>query len=330
VNVYNTIDYYIKDYHHDNVYHDDIITVNNRMLSNTGKNLGNPAISKPNIPYNAPISSFTPISPEKSPNIMKSLNSGINSSVSTVKSSLSNLFSPVKESVGEALENNSLITVPVMIGLGILIVLLIIIIIFRNQVAFAFQVTWDKIKSMFQSTSSDPSNPPMLPDTPSIDYNAVQNIMPTKEVFNIADNKYRYNDSDALCKAYGAELATYDQVKDAWNKGADWCNYGWIKGQAAIYPTQESTYNKLQTGPEDQKGACGIPGINGGYFDNPELRFGVNCYGKKPAKSDADDRAQMKPHDMTNDAIEYDRKVQDYKHELNQIPLSPFNSTSWA
>lgn len=292
------------------------------MLSNTGKNLGNS--SKPNIPYNAPLSSFTTLSPEKGPNMMKSLNSGINTSVSTVKSSLSNLFSPVKESVGEALENNSIVTVPVMIGLGILIVLLIIITIFRDQVAFAFQTIWDKIKSVIEQ--------PRQPQQPqsNIDQGAIQNIMPTKEVFNIADNKYKYSDSDALCKAYGAELATYDQVKDAWNKGADWCNYGWVKGQAAIYPTQESTYNKLQMGPEDQKGACGIPGINGGYFDNPDLRFGVNCYGNKPSKSDADDRAQMKPHALTNDAIEYDRKVQDYKQGLNQIPISPFNSTSWA
>jgi hypothetical protein len=307
------------------IYHDDNITINNRMLSNTGKNLGNSI--KPNIPYNAPPSSFTMLSNTKSPNVMKSLNSGITNSVSTVKSSLTDLFSPVKESVGEAMENNSIITVPVMIGLGVLIVLLILITIFRDQVAFAFQTMWDKIKSLFQPNPSAPSIPP---DTSNIDHGAVQNIMPAKEVFNIADNKYKYSDSDALCKAYGAELATYDQVKDAWNKGADWCNYGWVKGQAAIYPTQESTYNKLQMGPEDQKGACGIPGINGGYFDNPDLRFGVNCYGNKPSKSDADDRAQMKPHALTNDAIEYDRKVQDYKQGLNQIPISPFNSTSWA
>jgi hypothetical protein len=294
------------------------------MLSNTGKNLGN-STSKPNILYNAPPSSFTTLSPEKGPNMMKSLNSGINTSVSTVKSSLTDLFSPVKESVGEALENKNMVSVPVMIGLGVLIVLLIIITIFRDQVAFAFQTIWDKIKSVIEQPRQ-----PQPPSQSNIDQGAIQNIMPTKEVFNIADNKYKYSDSDALCKAYGAELATYDQVKDAWNKGADWCNYGWVKGQAAIYPTQESTYNKLQMGPEDQKGACGISGINGGYFDNPDLRFGVNCYGNKPSKSDADDRAQMKPRAFTNDAIEYDRKVQDYKQGLNQIPISPFNSTSWA
>jgi hypothetical protein len=155
-------------------------------------------------------------------------------------------------------------------------------------------------------------------------------IPSVKEVFNIADNKYKYGDAEPLCKAYGAELATYDQVKDAWDKGADWCNYGWIKGQAAVYPTQESTFNKLQAGPNDQKGACGVTGINGGYFDNPDLRFGVNCYGSKPSKSDADDRAQQRQKDLTPGALEYDRKVQEYKSERSEIALSPFNSTQWA
>ena len=247
----------------------------------------------------------------------------------TLNSSLGDLYSPVKNSIGEAMENNSsMISIPVVIGLGILTVALIIITIFRDQVAYGLDVAWTTIKNAFESKPTAPASEPT--QKPNIDHGAIQNIMPSKGVFNIADNKYKYSDADALCKAYGAELATYDQVKDAWNKGADWCNYGWVKGQAAVFPTQESTYNKLQTGPKDQKGACGIPGVNGGYFDNPDLRFGVNCYGNKPSKSDASDRAQMKPHNLTNDALDYNRKVRDYKTEIHEIPISPFNSTAWA
>ena len=247
----------------------------------------------------------------------------------TLNSSLGDLYSPVKNSIGEAMENNSsMISIPVVIGLGILTVALIIITIFRDQVAYGLDVAWTTIKNAFESKPAAPASEPT--QKPNIDHGAIQNIMPSKGVFNIADNKYKYSDADALCKAYGAELATYDQVKDAWNKGADWCNYGWVKGQAAVFPTQESTYNKLQTGPKDQKGACGIPGVNGGYFDNPDLRFGVNCYGNKPSKSDASDRAQMKPHNLTNDALDYNRKVRDYKTEIHEIPISPFNSTAWA
>ena len=250
----------------------------------------------------------------------------------TLNSSLGDLYTPVKNSVSEAMENNSsMISIPIIIGLGILTVAFILIAIFRDQVAYGLDVAWTAIKNAFESKPINAPAPASDPSQmPTIDHGAIQNIMPAKEVFNIADNKYKYSDANALCKAYGAELATYDQVKDAWSKGADWCNYGWVKGQAALFPTQESTYNKLQAGPKDQKGACGVPGVNGGYFDNPDLRFGVNCYGNKPSKTDTSDRAQMKPHNLTNDALEYDRKVRDYKTEIYEIPISPFNSTSWA
>ena len=50
-----------------------------------------------------------------------------------------------------------------------------------------------------------------------------------------------------------------------------------------LYPTQYSEWKKRQEGKgtADQKNECGRPGINGGYFDNPHLKFGVNCYGVK-------------------------------------------------
>jgi hypothetical protein len=292
-----------------------------------------------------------------SPSIMKSMNTSMNGTVNTIKTSLSDAFSPVKDSINQSMENNSsMLTVPVMLGLGILVIALIIIIMFRNQVAYIFEVTWSEVKKLFepsrkkvdiqqvQDKQNELNNAPLgtpggvgnKPHMPSnVDHRAIYNMQNIsysggkKEVFNIADNKYKYSDAEPLCKAYGAELATYDQVKEAWKKGADWCNYGWVKGQAAVYPTQESTYNKLQAGPEDQKRACGVTGVNGGYFDNPNLRFGVNCYGAKPAKSDADERAQIQNRSQTNDQLEYDRKVQDYKTELNIIPISPFNAESW-
>jgi hypothetical protein len=150
------------------------------------------------------------------------------------------------------------------------------------------------------------------------------------QVFNVSSNKYTYYDAEPLCKALGAELATYDQVKDAWNNGADWCNYGWVKGQSAVYPTQQTTYNKLQAGPEDQRMACGVPGVNGGYFDNPELRFGVNCYGSKPSENESDTRFAMDAHYLTPGALAYDKKVQDYKANKNEIPLNPFKTGAWS
>jgi hypothetical protein len=156
-------------------------------------------------------------------------------------------------------------------------------------------------------------------------------LPPAKDVFTVSKNDYTYYDAAPLCKALGAELATYDQVKKAWQKGADWCNYGWVKGQMAVYPTQNSTYEELQDGPDDQKGACGKPGINGGYFDNPELKFGVTCIGKKPAQSkhDANAIAAGSTRPMTASGLEFEKKVLQFKQGSDSIGILPFNREQW-
>jgi len=151
----------------------------------------------------------------------------------------------------------------------------------------------------------------------------------SSEVFNVAANRFTYYDAEPLCKAMGAELATYEQVKDAWSKGADWCNYGWVKGQMAVYPTSESTYAKLQSGPEEARMSCGTTGINGGYFDNPEMRYGVTCYGKKPAQNSHDESAVAQGAPVSPDAVAFNQKVSKFKTEASEIALSPFNGNSW-
>lgn len=40
--------------------------------------------------------------------------------------------------------------------------------------------------------------------------------------------------------------------------------------------------NKNERLPDNEKKFCGIPGLNGGFFPNAEIKFGVNCYGVKP------------------------------------------------
>ena len=155
-------------------------------------------------------------------------------------------------------------------------------------------------------------------------------ILPGSEVFNVSSNRYTYYDAEPLCKALGAELATYDQVKAAWNKGADWCNYGWVKGQMAIYPTSEETYQKLQGGPEDQRQACGRPGMNGGYFDNPEMRFGVTCVGNKPPQNKHDEAEVAKGAPLSPDALAFDKKVSQYKSQADHIGILPFNPNKWS
>jgi hypothetical protein len=156
--------------------------------------------------------------------------------------------------------------------------------------------------------------------------------MGTKEVFNVSLNDYSYYDAEPLCLALGAELASYEQVKEAWNKGADWCNYGWTKGQLAIYPTQKETWEKLQHGPLDEKGACGRPGVNGGYFDNPEMRFGVNCYGVKPDQSANDERVLMENGTIpkTASTLKMNKQIEEIKENIDMVGILPFSGTKWS
>jgi uncharacterized membrane protein YgcG len=107
------------------------------------------------------------------------------------------------------------------------------------------------------------------------------NLPGSPEVFNIGNNIYNYKEADEVCKAYGARLATYDEIENSYNNGAEWCNYGWSSDQMAYFPTQKSTWNELQK-DDRLKNACGRPGVNGGYMANPNIRFGANCFGSKP------------------------------------------------
>jgi hypothetical protein len=259
-----------------------------------------------------------------------------NSVANSIKNASADITEPINDSINAMMETNSmpLISIPVIVGLGVMIVLFIIAVIFREQIANMLNFAWNKLRELLglSTPSVQPPPPEFVPEAQFFDNGALERILPgKKEVFNVAQNKYNYSDANALCKAFGAELATYDQVKTAWENGADWCNYGWIKGQAAVYPTQQSTFDKMQEGPEDQRLACGVPGVNGGYFDNPELKFGVNCYGSKPSENDADARAIMaQSGDLTPEAIAFDKKVLDYKSRMGQIPVNPFKPGTWS
>lgn len=148
-----------------------------------------------------------------------------------------------------------------------------------------------------------------------------------KQVFNISDNLFTYDDAEAVCRAYGAELADYNQLLDAFKKGANWCNYGWTKGQLALYPIQPEFWNKMQeTDDDDKKGACGVPGINGGYFENKNLQFGVNCYGPKRQPIGEE---KIKNIYVSDKERELQQKVLNFRKQLGNFRVAPFNENKW-
>lgn len=152
-----------------------------------------------------------------------------------------------------------------------------------------------------------------------------------KEVFNIPSNNYTYDDSKAICQAYGGKLASYNQVEESYNKGAEWCNYGWSDGQMVLFPTQQKTWDKLQT-IEGHENDCGRPGVNGGKIANPNAKFGVNCYGFKPiiTSAEQDNMKNTPVYPVSMKDMELQKKLEYWKKRVPEILLSPFNKNSWS
>ena len=155
-----------------------------------------------------------------------------------------------------------------------------------------------------------------------------------EEVYNISNNLYTYEDAKAVCKAMGSRLATYDEVEDAYNNGAEWSTYGWSEGQHAYFPTQKETWTKLQK-VKGHEHDLGRPGVNGGYFSNPNVRFGVNCYGVKPPMTDAEKalmdarKDQVYPKSKEDRAL--DAKVEFWKANRDKmLVLNGYNTKAWS
>ena len=159
----------------------------------------------------------------------------------------------------------------------------------------------------------------------------VPEILIRPQVFNIPGNDYIYPDAKALCSAYGARLATYKEVEDAYKEGGEWCNYGWSDGQMALFPTQQKTFDELQK-IEGHENDCGRPGVNGGYIANPKVKFGVNCYGFKPrmTSTEEDLMASEPIYPKTAKDIAMENRVNYWKDKLSDILVSPFNHNTWS
>ena len=170
------------------------------------------------------------------------------------------------------------------------------------------------------------SGEPIKPDPSPVPEITIEN-----QVFHIPGNKYTFQDARAICAAYGSKLASYDEIEKAYNEGGEWCGYGWSKDQMALYPTQKKTYDKLQT-IEGHEHDCGRPGVNGGYIANPNVKFGVNCYGHKP-KITPTEAKLMELEDMypkTKNELNFEKKVYEWRRKLGEILVAPFNKTTWS
>jgi len=211
---------------------------------------------------------------------------------------------------------------------GIIIVVILVILILVNAFQYFFSIN---VTAYIQGLFTPKTTVDIVVDQSAYQPSPVPEIKFRKQVFNIPGNYYSYDNAKALCAAYGAELATYDQIEKAYNNGAEWCNYGWSANQLALFPTQQNTYNNLQK-IKGHENDCGRPGINGGYMANPNIKYGVNCYGNKP-KIDQEEEELMKtssPYPQTTEEILFQKRVDALKNNLDEILVSPFNHNTWS
>ena len=154
---------------------------------------------------------------------------------------------------------------------------------------------------------------------------AERKVEKEQEVFHVGHQVLTYDQAKCKCEAYGGRLATKNELINAYNKGANWCSYGWTEGQNAFYPVQKCHWDDLQNDPK-KKNSCGHPGINGGFFANPELKFGANCFGYKPDGSVA---IPKEPRCEEKGFCERDANLK-YSEESSMDDIVPFNNSTWS
>lgn len=210
------------------------------------------------------------------------------------------------------------------IVIGMLIVLLIF-----NGLQYFFGI--NLITSIQNLFSGEPQINVTIDQTQQANPEPIPEITSLNQVFNIPGNTYGYEDAKTLCSAYGARLASYNEIEDAYGKGAEWCNYGWSDNQLALFPTQKKTYNNLQQ-VKGHENDCGRPGINGGYIANPHVKFGVNCYGHKPDMTQEEEELMEtnSPYPVTKKDLAMENRVAYWQTQIGNILVSPFNSETWS
>jgi hypothetical protein len=164
------------------------------------------------------------------------------------------------------------------------------------------------VGSSYGSTA-EASNPSLFTKVAN-PVSSAADLLNKNQVFHVQGD-FDYSMARSVCKAYGAKLATFDQIQKAYEKGAEWCDYGWSEDSMVLYPTQLKSWSIYKDTDNPQQ--CGIPGINGGYNNNTGQGLGANCFGRRP-KGTAPTFSY--PKTKYEDPPDY--------------TVSPFNYTAWS
>ena len=220
--------------------------------------------------------------------------------------------------------------------LGVILASIFILLLIINGFTYLFNIDIiTTIKNLFTNHPEIDINVNTPPGDSAVEDGEAGSDIPEiteyDQVYHIPGNNYTYRDSKALCTAFGGRLATIGEVQQAYSKGGEWCSYGWSDNQLALFPTQTKTWEDLQK-VKGHENDCGRPGVNGGYIDNPNVRFGVNCYGHRPKITplEAEIMENTPEYPITRKQQKFQHRVEYWKQRLEDILVSPFNRTTWS
>ena len=240
----------------------------------------------------------------------------------------------------------------VILGLEIVLWVFLIMIIYvniknsdKNDISFSaklknlfnmdvanLEVSSDSLNSNSQDLSTNSQDLSSNTQNPSENTNTKKTTVKSnqkKEVFHVANNIFTYDEAENVCKSYNASLATYEQIENAYNNGANWCSYGWSDDQLGLFPIQKQLYNSLKK-LDKKKYMCGRQGINGGYIANKNMKLGVNCYGVKPnATQDDKNYMHIISHITSNDSTTDSKSSDENGIDNSKYIIAPFNDSKW-
>lgn len=99
------------------------------------------------------------------------------------------------------------------------------------------------------------------------------------EVFHVNSYENTAGQAEGICAAYGARVATKQELYDAWVLGAQWCSCGWVRESSTNASITTAQY-PMQTATNGCGSSVAVQGC--GNMDWAGYKGGVNCMGIKP------------------------------------------------
>ena len=226
--------------------------------------------------------------------------------------------------------NNSNINIPKNRGNGngisslifyffvIIIVLLIVLLLVFLIQYLKVPCEGDRVNFLDYLLGLDVYANPCLPCDKPIEKEECPDGLCDMEIVHIPRNIYTYPQAKHKCELSGGTLATKQQMIDAYNKGGSWQNYGWSADMNAYYLVQPCDFVKMR-----KRGIkIAPPGVAGGRF-RPGIRFGINCYMRKP-------EGAVKETKLCKDELDICARNPKACEPIGSDNISPFNPKQWS